>query len=356
MDQMTAGDFLASSTRNFLRRLSGKPSGSSQRSHSAAGSLQPSESVKVARCADRLCWLRREIEKKTERLNDGNYEVTEVWLFEFANQHAEYMEKATSSLGAGHNFRSTTDLFHHVLQHPRVLKLIGEWQPSGAAASASKFIAGSSPVPWSPASTVPPSSAECSPEHEAEDISVSTQGDASDQPMHTEVADSSDVGRPTTAGYSAFPPAKATGFGAASMKASGQQRSHSQASALRHRSFRPAPILPAAKEENELMQKMRERSQRLSSPATGLATVSSYGDGELLKKLQQRSSKKSWQGLSPRSRRLAGKVNNSDDASHVPESSGAENSGSDKLAARRKLLEGKLASCGFQKAASAGGA
>merc|ERR1719472_125002 len=104
------------------------------------------------------------------------------------------------------------------------------------------------------------------------------------------------------------------------------------------------------------MQKMRERSQRLSSPATGLATVSSYGDGELLKKLQQRSSKKSWQGLSPRSRRLAGKVNNSDDASHVPESSGAENSGSDKLAARRKLLESKLASCGFQKAASAGGA
>merc|ERR1719183_1176027 len=103
------------------------------------------------------------MELKTEALNDKNFEVTEAWLLEFAGLHAEYMEQATArSSGVNHEFRSTNDLFHHVLQHASVLKLIGNGyigKPGNISVLAAIESSKPSttcldvPGPWSPAST-----------------------------------------------------------------------------------------------------------------------------------------------------------------------------------------------------------
>lgn len=354
-----SGEFLTSTTRSFFRRLSG--SGSSQRSQSMPHASRPtsfhsevSQSAKASSvvAAQQLSELRHEIESNTERLNDGNFEVTEEWLFEFANQHAQYMEKATSNMGAGHEFRSTQDLFQHVLQHPRVLKLIGDWKP-GEAAAGGKDSSSSDAAAWSPGSTVMPSSTDCSPEHEVDVKGSHASPDAkpsaaADEPKD-EAKDFAKAPHARTGGYSKEGgKIAARGLGSIHTKPSGQQRSHSltQASAVRHRASWPAP--PSA--ESELMQKFRQqRGSRASFPgrSTPVGIESSDG-GELARKMRQRANSTSWQG-SPQKRRLAGRAKTSNDIS-------AETSGAKNLAERRKLLEDKLASCGFHKAAPAGGA
>merc|ERR1719230_1328134 len=87
-----AGDALKTGTRSFLRRLSGAGGSESIGQHRSR-SADPTQAVRYKLVAEHLSRLRREIESKTQSLNDANFEVTEEWLFEFANQHLQYMEK-----------------------------------------------------------------------------------------------------------------------------------------------------------------------------------------------------------------------------------------------------------------------
>lgn len=341
--------------RNFLRRLSGNPNPSNASQHSRG--VEPSQAVKHRMFAEHLAHLRCELEEKTETLNDNAFEVTDAWLLEFAAQHAEYMEKATCRAGEQHDFRSTTDLFQHVLQHPSVLKLIGDWHTVdcfGNSKSPPKLGPQDALIAWSPSSTAAPTSPEpsellTSPDYFAEEDDhvecpstpvAEPSSLADDEAFVKEAVEllatsaASPLGTPVASAESPAAPCE-------------EVIPNTAAPVLRHRAPLPATALATPHEDGELMQKIQQRASRASCPGLGAPTA---GDaGELMRKMRQRAnSTTSWQGLSPRSQLLAGKS----DSSELSPTKPAAGS----IAARRKLLESKLSSCGFQKAAPQGGA
>lgn len=360
---------------NVKGRITGKSDkGSSQR---RSRSCDPSPAVKRQLFVEQLAQLRQEIEEKTQSLNDRNFQVTEEWLFVFAGQHAEYMEKATSRAGANSEFRSTTDLFQHVLQHPSVQKLMGNWQPPAEELPKAESMAGCPETPLklvrngSPGRTETPGSAEgisetpgsaASPEVEllvlgtaAGDVGADvdeTPKDADvDEPAKDAEVDETVLEAPAAAEVASTP------AGSACVGASKATPSHrAPAFGLHHRASWPAPMTQPQSEDGEFKQKMRQRANstsrvsRASWPA--LDATPSVEGGELMRKLRERSSTSSWQGtLSPRSQRLAA-------AAEADQSSKGSDAGTAKLslADRRKSLESKLDTCGFQKTAQRGGA
>jgi len=292
-----------------------------------------------------LTRLRLKIEAKTEKLNDRAFEVTESWLLEFADQHAEYMEKGGSGKASKHQFRSTMDLFHHVLQHPAVYKMLESWQQSGhtlesrlqagvsrstnsEVSASGRGLQSSQPRRWSEgpptrkrvlaASTLPTSRKDGSAPHCMPEASKCTC------PFHT--AQRREAMRNPSSIRDSFsdnihvnltpePQGKANKVGTASVQ----------------------PTL-----SNEVLRSNSDTLPRSAAKQSFLTPEKQ--DGELVRKVRQRGK---WQGLSPRSRRLAeAAAAGQNDDHHTL----------NKLAARRQLLESRLASCGFQKAASMGGA
>jgi len=313
------------------------------------------------RLSAHLTRLRLKIEAKTEKLNDRAFEVTESWLLEFADQHAEYMEKGGSGKASKHQFRSTMDLFHHVLQHPAVYRMLESWQQSGHTLE-SKRQAGASRSTKSEVSASNrglPSSQSSQPRRWSEG-----------PPTRKRVVAASTL--PTSRKDGSTPHAIPEGFKCTCAFHMAQTRE-----AMRHPSrirdnvrdnvhvtatpesqgktdeIATTPVQPALKNEGHRSKSdSLSRSADVTSPAAArcrrgfVQTLSTpeKEDGELVRKVRQRGK---WQGLSPRSRRLAeAAAAGQNDGHYAP----------DKLAARRELLESRLASCGFQKAACVGGA
>jgi hypothetical protein len=382
--------------------------------------------------------------------------VTEEWLLEFAGQHAEYMEKSTSRVGISREFRSTTDLFQHVLQHPSVEKLIGAWQTKPIPTSVQDLKSIATPskplAPWSPGSTETPGSTvtPCSPDLAEDgemskespspsDIELDTGGSdvaadssaAKDAYDKEEAKDSSERAvpqKPTPASYSSkasnpdsslhhrssllVPPSgqegelmrkfrqranSASGVSRASYDASlpkrvgqdselvrklrqpagrtsrafgsvhtGQaptpgeggelmQKLRQRANSRSNVSRAPGPssAAPSPGDGSELMQKLRQRADsssrlpRASAPA--LEATLPGDDGELVQKLRQRTTTCF---VSPTKRRsMAESQSDGVDDAEPQCKPVAEN-----IAARRRMLEQKLSTCGFQKTASCGGA
>jgi len=301
-----------------------------------------------------LTRLRLKIEAKTEKLNDRAFEVTESWLLEFADQHSEYMEKGGSGKASKHQFRSTMDLFHHVLQHPAVYTMLESWQQSGHTLE-SRLQAGVSRSSNS-------------------EVSASSRGLPSSQPRRWSEGPQT---RKRVLAVSALPTSRKDGSTPLCMpegsKCTCPFHSAQTREALRHPSsirdnahvnITPEPqgktkrvgtasVQPTL--SNEGFRSNSDTLPRSAEVATPAGTCCRDGsvqtlstpekqDGELVRKVRQRGK---WQGLSPRSRRLAeAAAAGQNDGHHTP----------GKLAARRQLLESRLASCGFQKAASLGGA
>jgi len=381
-------DFLKSGTRHLLRRFSGDaPRGSSQRSSSCPSGptgrrAKAAQFVQESVFAEHLAHLRKDMEHKTALLNDSKFEVTEEWLFEFAAQHGEYMEKATSRAGSTHDFRSTTDLFQHVLQHPKLLKLVGG-RPSAVHQKLS-----ASPGPWSPSlspgSTGTPGSAErlaedsvdhsdgrcpseSSPLTNAFGADVSADIDDKTQATQKlaenlklfERSASQFERRIKPVGLSPVPPATDVKKSASLFEQAVQMPPVSdvkkKASFFEHAAKSAAPTPMQHTGDMGRGKPVRSSSCTGFGKAQPRATWAApsvqpaSGESELMRKLRQRAESPAGVGLSPRARR-ASRV---EDSSNNADDAHGQQSGSN-IAARRKLLENKLAGCGFQKAAAGG--
>lgn len=320
-----------------MKRFNENPRSSVRRSRS----VNPTLAVKKQLLLTHLSQLRLEIERKTTCLNDPKFEVNDAWLFEFVSQHAEYMAKAASANIARDEFRGTTDMCNHVLQHPSVLKLMQSWDANdltGAVDSKNRNTGLDAPQSHSPASTEVPSSPDCSEELIAESPNESDCG----SPTDCHPFDASELDAEVTTRRAPLAKASCPVTPKKVVPAKVSPRMHKKQLWPAHNDLPPSS-------GGEQMQTCRQRAN-----STG-ATTALFPDrsrsneaGELLKKLQQRANRTSWQGLSPRSQRLARWCEADGELSEVR--------GAGNLAERRKLLEVKLASCGFQKHASSSGA
>jgi len=262
-----------------------------------------------------LAFLRHQLEHKTQSLNNSKFEVTEEWLFEFASMHAEYMEKASSKHSSSREIRSTTDLLHHVLQHPSVIHMFEAWSKGDTKAEPTDLLK----------------------QPDLGDISfgsaVKAQRLLEEPPL---------VSKPLAKSSSSACIDNNTLLG-------------DQGSLLTSCEFdqqRTCIDSCLAQDCHRLIQPASRKEQckpfrRVSTP--GMSCNSE--EGELVQKLRQRVGRKSWQGLSPRSLRLA-QAASSDGTDSVEDAVDSP----EKLKARRRLLEDKLKACGFHTHAPTGGA
>lgn len=334
--------WLKGSRQRFMRRFKETPRSSFQRSRSA----DPAHSVQSRLLTVHFSNLRLEIEKKTESLNDANFEVTEPWFFEFVNQHCEYMEQAASENNAQHYFCDTTDMFKHVLQHPNVLKLLEGWDATASTEVASSKLCSAS-LDASQAGTRASTEIKTRPDCIAEAIAKGSNKSDCDNPSPSDLAHTSQ-GNVSDKEQCCTSPAVAVS-GNVDNKVIAKSRPTPKASSEVHgNALMPAPDTLHPSSGGELMQTFRQRANSTGAIKASRSTQPPSEAGELLQKLQQRTNRTSWQGLSPRSQRLAGRSKSGSEPSELPEAGN--------LAERRKLLEGRLASCGFQRYAPSLGA
>jgi hypothetical protein len=282
------------------------------------------DSMRSSLFEEHVARLRQRLEDKTQALNDCSFDVTKEWLLEFASLHAEYMEKATSCHMRKHQFCSTTDLFHHVLLHPRVRAMLELWDVprpdvervvEGKDATLHDILNGHVPtnmetVQCHQQGDIPLATTQCQRQG---DIRLATVGD-----VLTNLKQSGPCSKVTP---NAFVPQCE-----AAPNPSPEQK------------MQPATPLQARSGNGP-----RRRHSVACVPASRATTT-----GELARKWQQRAGNDSWKGdKSPRSQRLA-------KAAAIKSECGDDFESPEKLASRRKLLEDKLLSCGFKKSADGG--
>lgn len=315
---------------------------------------------------ERLNRLRLQIEGMAQSLNDNHFQVTFEWVLEFAQRHERYVHLGSID----DDVRSVTDIFQHVMRHPRVLATL---EPSSSTiedtpnkeANAS---AESLEPPYSAAvnedlrtsfeqlrKVFDSVGAKAEPTASACDSTQKIEaGPPVDKPMSTCEQDPCAATREPLDQHVSIP-ARRWRSSSSSAAGSWQQNAERQLAAKSKKPER-ASSSSAVKAGSvvEAVTGSRDAAfdglglavPRLKSASRAGSHTRSTGDNkqdqsaqELAQRLQRRSSG-SWEGSSPRSKRLAEAQAGGD--------KGLDDAGLT-LAAKRKLLEGKLQFCGFQK-------
>jgi len=318
------------------------------------------------RLRDALRQLRLKIETMTERLNDPAFVVTIDWVVAYARAHRTYMETVCLGTFDKKEFPLTTDLFRHVLQHPTVEKVLdGGKVPLEAPAegelrslTAAEFLPRvSQAVEALDVEMEKTSKPACSAEalrHTAACIEPSPESGIAvlappAPPRSPEEDDKEAWGRVAWLPSQARKPAKAEQPSELACVGALPTPSRSQASHSDLRSSQGRDPTQRRPKGNRADDRPRPRGARIvRASSTGMVVRRPQADevqeaeGELAQKMRRFSGGASWSGLSPRSQRLAARSERAGEGTLEDEQDNLA------VAEKRRLLQKRLISCGFQ--------